>query len=264
MLPQYCYARLVEMWHRRVGELITIAVPSIELDHASGLQGLQPLMENIAGTTAASLDALCTQYLHYWRQARLDPVPERRGSVIAGKPDKQADAAPAVPSVKQTIKIANLADFINRIEQQIRSINELKDSVSAALPCIHASADRNHHQRNRNVIHLGAWLGFTQKESCRAGIPRCAPVGVCYKDTTYRCCLPSCAHEHLRLSRVDGHQHGHIDRSPTSRPRLPPADQIAWHLSNELWTCTAFDHHGGSESMSVIPRCGCCRRTLVS
>ena len=60
---------------------------------------------------------------------------ERRGSVNAGKPDKQADAAPAVPSVKQTIKIANLADFINRIEQQIRSINELKDSVNAPLPC---------------------------------------------------------------------------------------------------------------------------------
>lgn len=94
------------------------------------MQGLQPLMDNIAGTTAASLDALCTQYLHYWRQARLDPVPEHRGSQPAGKTDKQADASPAVPAVTQSIKIANLEDFINRIEQQIRSVNELKDSVS--------------------------------------------------------------------------------------------------------------------------------------
>lgn len=94
------------------------------------MQGLQPLMDNIAGTTAASLDALCTQYLHYWRQARLDPVPEHRASISAGK---QADAAPAAPTVTQSIKIANLEDFITRVEQQIRSVNELKDSVSRTL-----------------------------------------------------------------------------------------------------------------------------------
>ena len=145
-----------------VVELVSIAVPIVDLDCASGLQGLQPLMDNIAGTTAASLDALCTQYLHYWRQARLDPVPEHRGSLIAGKPDKQADAGPAVPSIQQTINIANLEDFIDRIEQQIRSINELKDSVSAPLPCICASADQRHHHRTRDVIQPGVWPGYTR------------------------------------------------------------------------------------------------------
>ena len=97
-------------------------------------------MDNIAGTTAASLDALCSQYLHYWRQARLSPeASERRLSLAASKPsahsahtpDEQADTGISPPSAKQSIKISDLENFIKRIEQQIGAIKALQDQVNA-------------------------------------------------------------------------------------------------------------------------------------
>ena len=94
------------------------------------LQLLQPLMDNIAGTTAASLDALCSQYLNYWRQAQLEPGIARQRSLQPTRfPDQSAEGNSTFLSTQQSIKIADLEDFIKRIEQQIKAINALQDQV---------------------------------------------------------------------------------------------------------------------------------------
>ena len=89
-------------------------------------------MDNIAGTTAASLDALCSQYLSYWKQAQLEPGVMRHANSL---PSRALDQPPegAAASVKQTIKIADLEDFSKRIEQQIKAINELQNQVCLCL-----------------------------------------------------------------------------------------------------------------------------------
>ena len=95
-------------------------------------------MDSIAGTTAASLDALCAQYVSYWRQARLEPGAARQSSLQSNQPDllhdQQMDGASADGGLKQTIKIADLDDFIKKIEQQLKAIKELEDQVNCCKP----------------------------------------------------------------------------------------------------------------------------------